>query len=48
MRLGLALTEEDLEGTEVEGEDPIMVAGAVIKIGQKFRTGEMSVLGPLY
>jgi hypothetical protein len=44
MRLALALTEEDPEGKGVEGEDPIMVAGAVIKIGAKLPDGSMVVL----
>jgi len=35
MRLALGLTEEDPVVREVEAEDPIMVAGAVIKIGTK-------------
>jgi hypothetical protein len=34
MKPGLALTEEDLEVVGVEEEDPIMVAEAVIKIGE--------------
>lgn len=44
MRLALALTEEDPEGKGVEGEDPITVAGAVIKIGAKLLNGAMVVL----
>jgi hypothetical protein len=44
MRLALALTEEDPEGMGVEGEDPITVAGAVIKIGAKPLNGAMVVL----
>jgi hypothetical protein len=43
MRLALDLTEEGPEVMETEGEGPISVAGAVIKIGPKFRNGEMSV-----
>ena len=35
MKLALGLTEEDPVVREVEAEDPIMVAGAVIKIGTK-------------
>jgi len=41
MRPALALIEEDLG---VEGEDPITVAGAVIKIAPKFLNGEMFTL----
>jgi hypothetical protein len=41
MRHGLALTEVDPEVEVVaEGEDPISVAEAVIKIGPKFRNGK--------
>jgi len=35
MKLALVLTEEDPVVTEVEAEDPTMVAGAVIKIVKK-------------
>jgi hypothetical protein len=42
MRLGLALIEAYPEAVVgAEGEDPIMVAVAVIKIDVKFRNGEM-------
>jgi hypothetical protein len=44
MKLALALTEEDPEVMGVEGEDPIMVAGAVIKIGTKPLSSGMCML----
>jgi hypothetical protein len=48
MRLALGLPEVD-PGVMVvvEEEDPVMVAGAVIKIGRRFWNGEMGVLIPL-
>jgi hypothetical protein len=41
MKLALARTGEDPGVMGVEGEDPILVAGAVIKIGTNPPSGEI-------
>jgi hypothetical protein len=48
MRLVLALPEEDPGVMGAEGEGPISVEGAVIKIGQKFQNGALFVIASYF